>query len=79
MWEQKKEEWRNKGRKRGGRDLYLKTKWHCFLNENKYAGSLEFRVDSAGHLGLAWPIATLIFTYVKPANALSQLGSGSTC
>jgi hypothetical protein len=42
-----------------GRDLLsLKQNDTVFLMKKKYAGSLEFRVDSVGHLGLAWPIAT---------------------
>ena len=67
--------------KKKGRSGFVSLKQNdtVFLMKKKYAGSLEFRVDSIGHLGLAWPIATPVFTYVKPANALSQLDSGSTC
>jgi len=80
MWEQKKEEMKKYGKKKGRSGFVsLKQNDTVFLMKKNYAGSLEFRVDSTGHLGLAWPIATSIFTYVKPANALSQQGSGSTC
>jgi hypothetical protein len=67
--------------KKKGRSGFVSLKQNdtIFLMKKKHAGSLEFRVDSAGHLGLAWSIATRVFTYVKPANTLSQLGSGSTC
>jgi hypothetical protein len=33
------------------------------------------RVDPEGHLGLAWPNATLVFIYVKPGH---DPGSGLT-